>query len=216
MERDLKPEDNLKYVESDFAEFRKQEIRKRNNTNRQRSRNQERQIAKYLGGQRIPMSGAGMLKGDGLWNSPLGLIVYECKYSAAHNPTYGKALRFQHEWIEKHERDMKSMGTDLGFIVISFFNQVGGVVWSTCFLNEHVAGKILEQEWIEAAPKYEVIKPAPWSTPMFYTHVRLGYKLNPFFPCQWIDTQYGKQIMIPLWAFRQRVYDVTGGPPKAE
>lgn len=192
----------LKQIDSDFARVRKEEIRKRNNTNKARSKNQERNIARYLGATRVPMSGAGMLKGDGLWNSPQGLLIYECKYSAAHHAKYGWTLRVQYDWITKLDKDVAAMKARFGFLVVSFYNQIGGFPWSIVLIREEAIAPFMEPEWLEGAYEYEHIDQRV-AVRLYYTEVRQTYKLNKAFPCAKLPTPYGMMIMLPLWALKQ-------------
>ena len=59
----------------------KEEKRERNRLNKQRSKAMERRVAKYLNGDRTPLSGAGASKGDVMVpfaNRP-GRYLIECK-----------------------------------------------------------------------------------------------------------------------------------------
>src|ERR1043165_4396009 len=66
---------------SDFRFERLEELRRRNMLNKQRSRTMETKEAAYLGGKRVPFSGAGSIKGDIIVKG--GLI--ECKMSSAYD-----------------------------------------------------------------------------------------------------------------------------------
>lgn len=194
----------LNQIDSDFARLRREEVKKRNNTNKSRSKNQERQVAKYLGAARVPMSGAGMLKGDGLWNTPHGLLVYECKYTAAHNPHYGWTLRMQYSWLEKMQRDGASMKAKFSFLIIHFFNQIGGIPWGTVVIREEDILPFFQPEWLEDAFEYEHVD-GHAAARMYYKEIRNAYKLNKAFPCIKLLTPHGPYVILPLWALKQLI-----------
>lgn len=192
-------------IESDFAKIRKEVIAKRNNTNKARSRNQEKKVAQYLGGTRVPMSGAGAIKGDGIWGSDKGVVLYECKYSAAHHARFGKSLRLSYPWLEKLEHDaiaMRSLGVKYHFLVVHFFNQVGGIPWGTCFLPDHFADELMNPEWLVNAFEYEHIEGRVGAR-LYYDEIRKMYKLNKAYPCGKLLTPNGNYVILPLWALRE-------------
>jgi len=202
---------NLDSIESDFAKYRREQISKRNNTNKARSKRQEREIAKFLGAQRVPMSGAGMLKGDGIWNTPLGLIIYECKYSAGHNAKLGWSLRLQHDWFNKLQRDVDSMNARFGFLALTFYQQPGGIKWSPCLITDHVTEILLKPEWIEGSYEYKPATPVfagQMSTFIYYKEVRNLFTLNRVFPCTYLLTSVGRCVILPLWALKQRIDEI--------
>jgi hypothetical protein len=203
----------IKDIESDFAKLRKAEMQKRNNTNKSRSKSQERAVAKFLGASRVPMSGSGMLKGDGIWNSPKGLIIYECKYSSVHHAIFGHTLRIQYHWIPKLESDAASMKASLYFLIVHFYNQIGGVRWGTCFIREELIAPLMLPEWLEGAFEYEHSDQRA-AVRVYYREIRNLYKLNKAFPCGWLLTPHGKHVILPLWALKQLIvedsYDSSG------
>lgn len=83
--------------------------------NKARSKTQERRIAAYFKGSRVPMSGSGSIKGDCV--IPLDeyrSIYVECKL------TEKDKIMLQTEWLEKINKDTKSMRCVYGILVISF------------------------------------------------------------------------------------------------
>lgn len=82
--------------------------------NKKRSANMERRIARVLGGKRVPMSGAGSLKGDGMVNSDYGLYLVECKMTSK---TKG-GINF--DFITKLDKDVKSMNARFGIVIFHF------------------------------------------------------------------------------------------------
>lgn len=90
-------------------------------TNKRRSKEMERRVTKYLGGKRTPMSGAGMIKADGIVNIPSGgIYLIECKLSAKIHERLGPIIRFPRNWVEKLRQDVKAMeglGSRFGIFV---------------------------------------------------------------------------------------------------
>lgn len=105
-----------------YADERKQAIRSRNNESKRRSREMELRIAKELRGHRVPMSGAGSIKGDCLVTTDkVGQILIECKYSAAQHHTGSPRVRFDFKWFDKLARDVESMvGTRFGAVIFRY------------------------------------------------------------------------------------------------
>src|SRR6185436_28311 len=94
--------------------------RRRNNLNRSRARRMEDRVAKFLGGNRVPMSGAGSLKGDGLVYTPIGLLVLECKVTSGGGPA-GPTLYFPAcRWMTKLESDTKALKGKFGILIIHY------------------------------------------------------------------------------------------------
>lgn len=92
--------------------------------NKDRSKAMERYITKHLNGRRTPMSGAGMIKGDGIVYLPndSGIAVIECKLTGVVNKK-GPAIAFQVEWLEKLQSDvnaMRSLGAKFGILIVKF------------------------------------------------------------------------------------------------
>ena len=72
------------------SERLKEERKQRNRLNRQRAKNMERRVARYLGGDRTPQSGAGNSKGDVavLFTNRPGRYLVECKLTDQWPPSY--------------------------------------------------------------------------------------------------------------------------------
>lgn len=76
---------------------------------RRRSREMELRVARYLSGHRVPMSGAGSMKGDcEVITDKVGKIFIECKYSAR-MIVGGKVIRIDYRWFDKMTKDAISM-----------------------------------------------------------------------------------------------------------
>lgn len=93
--------------------------------NKSRAKSMEKEVCKYLGADRTPMSGAGFVKGDGILPLPndMGIAVIECKVSEAFDNKKGPFIRVRLEWIGKLRSDteaLKSLGARFGFIVLKW------------------------------------------------------------------------------------------------
>lgn len=84
--------------------------------NKDRSRRQEQRIAKYLSGNRVPMSGSGAIKGDCIVPfDEYRSIFVECKF------TEKDILKVYVPWLDKIIEDSRSMRAMFGILVISFY-----------------------------------------------------------------------------------------------
>lgn len=107
---------------SDFAIERREQIKSINAQNKRRSKQMERRICKELGGNRVPMSGAGSLKGDGLLYSKFGLVIIECKYTAGIDKEGNAQIRFNFGWMPKLQSDVDAMKASFGVMVFRYHN----------------------------------------------------------------------------------------------
>lgn len=104
-----------------FADERREALIKRNNENKRRARQMEQRVAKYLKGNRIPMSGAGSIKGDCMvMRDRLGMILIECKTSAAVDKYGNPQIRIDFRWLEKLAKDVKSTNAKMGVLVFHY------------------------------------------------------------------------------------------------
>lgn len=96
----------------------KQELKQKIKRSKARSQSMERTIAKALNGTRVPMSGAGMFKGDGVVNHPkLGMYLIECKTSEYVHRTKGSGIRVVDRWFDKLEQDRVAMKATFAMFV---------------------------------------------------------------------------------------------------
>jgi hypothetical protein len=85
--------------------------------NKDRSRRQEQRVAKLFGGNRVPMSGAGSIKGDVMIPYDEYRNIYvECKL------TEKDTMRIPVSWLQKIEEEAKAMRCIFGILVISFLH----------------------------------------------------------------------------------------------
>lgn len=91
-------------------------------TNRRRAKDMERRVTRFLNAQRTPMSGAGMIKADGIGQLATGgIYLIECKLSAKIDIKLGPKVAFQYGWIPKLRQDvtaMRGLGARFGVFVI--------------------------------------------------------------------------------------------------
>lgn len=107
--------------------FTKEDLDKIRSRNKDRSKDMERKVTARLNGRRTPMSGAGMVKGDGIVYLPNdnGLCVLECKVTSRLHPTQGPRVLLQSLWFDKLQRDtqaMKGLGAKFGILIIKFLH----------------------------------------------------------------------------------------------
>ena len=106
-----------------YVKQRQRNYSERMKLNKSRSRTMERNVAKKLGGNRVPMSGSGMLKGDGLVYFSRGLYIIECKFSALRmDEVHGlkPKMRFDYRWLKKLDEDVAAMKARFGILVIQY------------------------------------------------------------------------------------------------
>lgn len=107
--------------------FTKEDLDKIRSRNKDRSKDMERKVTARLNGKRTPMSGAGMVKGDGIVYLPNnnGLCVLECKVTSRLHDTQGPRVLLQSLWFDKLQRDtqaMKGLGAKFGILIIKFLH----------------------------------------------------------------------------------------------
>jgi len=103
------------------AEQLKEERRQRNRLNRQRAKTMERRIAKYLGGDRTPQSGAGNSKGDVtvLFANRPGRYLIECKLTELFD-RHGPSITISKAWLQKIHREAQQMNAVFGMLVYRY------------------------------------------------------------------------------------------------
>ena len=89
---------------------------RKRNPYREVARNQERNLAKRLGGKRIPLSGGGTIKGDVLSKH----VLAECKTSHTLNAKGEKVMTLQKEWLVKAEEEARAEGKPFAVTEIRF------------------------------------------------------------------------------------------------
>lgn len=110
-------------IESDFRTQRLSAIVRRNNLNKQRSRQMEQRIAKLLRFQRVPFSGAGGVKGDNIGMTDFGLCILECKLSAGwYKPLDCESITIAFGWLKKLEDEVELMQARFGALVFHYHN----------------------------------------------------------------------------------------------
>lgn len=94
---------------------------RQNNLNKARSRAMEARVAKRLGGTRVPMSGAGSFKGDGVAHSSIGMYLVECKFSSQTYNKEGPSIRFAYKYVPKLDDEVTAMKAKFGIFAIQFY-----------------------------------------------------------------------------------------------
>lgn len=94
-------------------------------TNKQRAKVMERRVANTLNGKRIPMSGAGYLKGDCIVYLPydVGFFIIECKLRESYRSKI--FINIPMHWLEKLDKDTRSMNAKFGILVIHYHGYTG-------------------------------------------------------------------------------------------
>jgi hypothetical protein len=129
-----------------------------NKQNKDRARNMENRIAKYLRGSRVPMSGAAkQWKGDCIIpfiNNP-GMYLVECKLTArrTHKGTIGNML-IQVEWFTKLDNEVQAMNAKFGILIIHYHGFAGDYV----FIKDTYVQKLLTQYSLEPQYKEDLSK----------------------------------------------------------
>jgi len=109
-------------IVSDYKLRKHEEIKRQNALNKARSKAMENRIAKRLNGHRVPMSGAGGMKGDALVYSPLGLYIVECKYTARVTSKGVPCFTFPWAFLPKLEKDVQAMRAAFGILIFHYHN----------------------------------------------------------------------------------------------
>jgi hypothetical protein len=104
-----------------YAEERVAARRAINKQSKQRAAEMERRIAKFLLGQRVPMSGAGAIKGDcDIQTEKVGKIFIECKYSASVDRQGKQRIIVFWSWLDKMYEDAASMKARMAALVFRY------------------------------------------------------------------------------------------------
>jgi hypothetical protein len=103
------------------AEQLKAERRERNRLNRQRAKTMERRIAKLLGGDRTPQSGAGNSKGDVtvMFANRPGRFVIECKLTELIDRD-GPSITISKAWLTKIHLEAEQMNAVFGVLIYRY------------------------------------------------------------------------------------------------
>lgn len=91
-----------------------------NAENKRRGTAMERNIMKILKGNRVPFSGAGAIKGDGIVNHEIhGMYLVECKMSAGVD-SVEPVMRLQKYWLDKLDTEVVNMRAKFGILVFHY------------------------------------------------------------------------------------------------
>lgn len=104
---------------SDYREERLELRKSINAQNKRRGKQMERRVMKELGGTRVPMSGSGSIKGDGMIMHPrIGYIFVECKMSAAMDARGKQRLNVSYSWFDTMDVQASVMNARFPILVI--------------------------------------------------------------------------------------------------
>lgn len=104
-----------------YAEERLAAYRAQSKEIRRRSAQMEREVAKFLLGRRVPMSGAGSMKGDcEIETDKIGRIFIECKYTAGQHKIHGPIMLIDFKWFDKMHKDAISMKARFAALVFKY------------------------------------------------------------------------------------------------
>lgn len=160
----------------------KQERRERNRLNRQRSKAMERRIAKYLGGDRTPQSGAGTSKGDVVvpfLNRP-GRFLIECKLTELWR--YGEpCIAISKAWLRKIHEEAKQTRALFGVLIFRYHGRTDDYMLIKAIDMGHLT---LVEDVTQKVLHFDNIKTKTAIFPMSKAAV---CKEEPGITCVWID-----------------------------
>jgi hypothetical protein len=128
--------------------------------NKKRASAMERRVVKKLRGNRVPMSGSGSLKGDGMVYRSFGLMLIECKMSSQLDNQQGPQLRLNYAWFDKLDQDVASMKARFGVVVLHFHGDVTDYVALRRTTYEKFFGPAPQPDiaWTNTRTSYKIYK----------------------------------------------------------
>jgi len=101
----------------------KEEKRERNRLNKQRAKAMERRVAKYLSGDRTPLSGAGSSKGDVMvpFTTRPGRYLVECKLTEQFHQGE-PCITISKLWLKKIQQEAEQMRALFGVLIVHYHN----------------------------------------------------------------------------------------------
>jgi hypothetical protein len=160
----------------------KEERRERNRMNRQRSKAMERRIAKFLGGDRTPQSGAGTTKGDVvvLFNNRPGKFLIECKLTELWR--YGEpCIAISKAWLRKIHEEAKQTRALFGALIFRYHGRTDDYMLIKAVDMGQIA---VINETTEKILRFDNIKT---KTAIFPLSKAQTCKESPGVTCVWID-----------------------------
>lgn len=165
----------------------KEEKRQRNRLNKQRAKAMERRIAKYLGGDRTPQSGAGSSKGDVtvLFANRPGRYLIECKLTEqfrADEPS----ITLSKIWLTKIQAEAQQMKALFGILIFRYhFRQHDYVLIRAKDL--HALGNASRFDSLQAPERLEFNNPKAKTVTFGLTKASLATKYPESLVCVTID-----------------------------
>jgi hypothetical protein len=163
------------------------ELRKKiNKRNKKRARQMEQRVARFLKGNRVPMSGSGTLKGDCFVPFDEYRTIYvECKL------TEKDSLKIVQTWLTKILQVSVAMRCLFGILVIHFVGYAGDWVLihesDTIKFNNPIADGIDVWETVYEKKAINMTRTFTSKTPI------------------WIQTLSGKWLILTLSDFKDRI-----------
>ena len=175
--------------------FTKEDMDKIRSRNKDRSKDMERKVTARLNGRRTPMSGAGMIKGDGIVYLPNdnGLCVLECKVTSRLHPTQGPRVLLESLWFDKLQRDtqaMRGLGAKFGILIVKFLH----IREMFCFILSTEIDKIEQYLDIKIELDGAVLNPNEKVSNWKISNVLMS-TLEKY---QWVMTPHGLYRIIPF------------------
>ena len=180
---------------SDYGELRKAAVKARNALNKQRSRQMEQRVAKFLRGDRVPMSGAGSIKGDVDIHTPHGRLLIECKCTAQTDVNYTPTMYIRFEWLKELDKDVNSMRSKFGALIIHYHKQRPDFVFIKQEIYEYLSPGLHTYNVLDKS------KTGSWRVTKKHIEDRL--KSGVF--C--LLTKFGSYVIITIDEFRDLLYN---------
>jgi hypothetical protein len=98
----------------------REDLIKRVKTNKRRATEMERRVSERLKAKRVPMSGAGSIKGDVFSSSEYGMYVCECKFTSGRDRHDHAGVTVNKRWLKKLDEDQHDMTAQFSFLVLRF------------------------------------------------------------------------------------------------
>lgn len=121
MKRKVRLKPRVRVDHSPIVSIVEHERARINRLNRQRGKQFEQEVAKLLGGLRVPMSGAGYLKGDVFARTYQNdLVLIECKFSSR-DDSRGSFIVFFERYFERLIENAARMAAPYAVLAFRFF-----------------------------------------------------------------------------------------------
>jgi len=192
-----------------YAEERLAALRANSKRIRARSGQMERNVAAFLLGRRVPMSGAGSMKGDcEVETEKIGRIFIECKYSAGMDRDGSPRIRIDFRWFDKMHVDAVKMKARFAALVFQYHDVrfAKYVIISTDVLQKYdTLERLTGAEIIDAGMKSGITMTKAMIDMAFSLHER---KL----PVAILRCSRGDYVLTTLQEFKELIHDYPSDP----